>query len=143
MTKNPRHTPTTTAATPTPAAQSPAGANGADPRATGPTNLDQLNESFCAMVRLAKALIATAITAGAELADARRELGDGFPQFVAARTPWNLAEVEAVIRFAAEVGLQSEQLTPAVSVPLGRMLAAAGLLGELYMEQQQEGNGQG
>jgi hypothetical protein len=87
------------------------------------------------MLRLAKATVRVAIIAGNELAAAKRELGDGFDEFVATRMPWNMSEAAAAMRFVKEVGLQPDRLTPAHEVSLARLLEATGLLGGLYLEQ--------
>jgi hypothetical protein len=101
---------------------------------------DRCNVVFCAVLRLTKAMLAAVIVAGSELAAAERELGAGFPEFVATKTPWTLPAVRAVINFATQAGLRPEGISPAVAVPLARLLEATALLGELYVA---EGNGQG
>jgi hypothetical protein len=89
---------------------------------------------------LAKATVSAAIIAGNALAAAAEELGDGFDAFITVRTPWGVAEARAVIRFATEVGLQADRLTPAHDVRLARLLTAAALMGHLYLERQDQGD---
>jgi hypothetical protein len=110
-------------------------ASGTTSQPTGPANLDEINTVWCDLIRLGKAMIAAAITAGSELAAAERELVAGFDTLIATRTPWNLPEARGMIRFAREAGLQRDRLTPAADVALGRMLGAMALLGRVYMEQ--------
>ena len=106
-------------------------------------NLDDCREAYCDVLRSLRAANRAAIVAGDALAAARSELGcDEFPSFVTTRMPWRLPEAEAMIAFAAQVGMRPDQLTPAIAVPLARMLEAAGLLGGLYLQQQGEGETQ-
>ena len=81
-----------------------------------------------------------AIVAGRELAAAQRELGGGFDAFIRTRTPWQLAEARALIAFAAQAGLTPEGLSAAVTVPLGTVMTAAALLGELYTAEVEHNN---
>jgi hypothetical protein len=115
-------------------------AGGADPQPATPRNWDGCNESYCDLLRLAKATVSAAIIAGNALAAAAEELGDGFDAFITVRTPWGVAEARAVIRFATEVGLQADRLTPAHDVRLARLLTAAALMGHLYLERQDQGD---
>ena len=119
------------------------GGSDADAGPRDPTNLDDCREHFCDLLRLLRAANRAAIVAGDTLAKARSELGcDEFPSFVTTRLPWSVPEAETMIRFAQQVGLRAEQLTPAIAVPLARMLEAAGLLGRLHLEQQGEAKAQ-
>ncbi len=122
-------------------------AGGADQQAATPANWDLVNEAWCDLNRLGKAVDAAVIVAGHELAAAQRELGDGFDAFIRTRTPWNAAEARTLIRFAGQAGLSPERLTAAVAVPLSRVLEAIAVLGQLYTaeveaaEAHHEGDG--
>ncbi len=121
---------------PQPAAPANA-AVGADQQPAAPANWDLVNEAWCDLNRLGKALDAVAIVAGRELAAAQRELGDGIDAFIRTRTPWNMAETRTLIQFAAQAGLSPERLTPADDVALATMLEAIALLGRLYTDQRE------
>jgi hypothetical protein len=109
--------------------------DGRDPDSGDPV-LNRCNVAYCDLLRLLKAAIAAATTAGTELATAMRELGDNFDNFIETRMPLHPAGAHALIRFAADAGLQPDGLTPAIAVPLGRVLEAAALLGGLYLNER-------
>jgi hypothetical protein len=82
-----------------------------------------------------KAAIAAAVAAGLELAKIQSKLGEGFSEFITTKTMLAVPEARALVRFAAEAGLQPDNLSPAVAVPLARVLDAAALLGGLYLAE--------
>lgn len=89
-----------------------------------------------AVLRLVKAAIAAAVAAGMELTGIEREVGAGFPAFITTKTMLTVPEARTLIELAARAGLQPDRLTAAVDVPLGRVLEATALLGNLYLQHR-------
>ncbi len=98
---------------------------------------DRANVVGLAVLRLGKGLLGAAVAAGLELASIEREMGAEFPTFIAAKTMLTEAEARTLIRFVREAGLSAEGLSPAVAVPLSRVLGAIALLGQLHTEQRE------
>jgi hypothetical protein len=98
------------------------------------------NVGYCAVIRLMKALLAAAVTTGIELGRAHEEMNTSFPMFIGTKTPWTLPAARAMVRFAAEAGLQADRLTPADDVALEQMLEKVALLGGLYLAEIEQGH---
>lgn len=100
---------------------------------------DRANVCGLAVLRLAKAAVATSITAGRELASIAQAQGADFDTMITTRTMLNVAEAKTLIAFAAQPGLQPDRLTPAVAVPFSQVLRAVAMLGDTYMAKVNQG----
>ena len=105
--------------------------------AVAPNN-ESINVAWCDAIRNGKAFLAAAIVAGRELATARDELREKFDEFINTKTPFTVPEAHTLIAFEIQAGLTVECLSPAVAVPLSRVLQAVALLGRFFVEQQDQ-----
>ena len=150
MTTSQRTIITAAAETPT-AERAPDAATAVIPVSGAPTNtaaiadLDptdpapsRANVAGLAVLRLVKAAIGAAIAAGLELASVEQDLGSEFSTFIET-TMLTVVEARTLIQFAGQAGLQPDQLTPAIAVPMDRVLRAMVLLGGTFLEERGQG----
>jgi hypothetical protein len=154
MTVKSRQTPTSPmAATPATTARATTGTTVAEDAAGAPANpasitdLDpadpfeaRANVAGLAVLRLGKAMVGATVAAGQVLGRIEQDLGTEFPTFIAAKTMLTAGEARTMVSFAAQAGLQPDGLTAAVAVPLGRVLEAVALLGQLYVAEMEQGD---
>ena len=139
MAKRPQQTPASTAAVmPMPTTTVPSGMTVVEDRPAGtreqvagiadlgPTDPPEArcNVAGLAVLRLGKATILAAISAGTELAGIEQDLGAELSTFITTKTMLSAGEARTMINFAAQAALTPEGLTPAVAVPLTRVLEA-------------------